>query len=559
MTPAFARLAGAALLAVAAGAAVGAGGPATDPGQRLPAQGRSTPSLIVVFIVDQMRADYLERFRSQLTGGLRRLLQDGAVFTEAYQDHAMTMTAPGQATVLSGRNPYSTEIFRNAEGVQDGRAPLLEVRGPGASPRRFRGTSLFDWIAARDPAARALSVSRKDRSAILSLGRARQAVYWYQGGQFTTSRYYADSLPAWVRSFNARAVRARAPGRVWNPLLPASAYPEPDSVTFENGGRDVAFPHRLPDGGEAVHAFVRFPWMDWLTLAFALEGVERQGLGRGPGPDLALVSLAATDDIGHAFGPNSREIHDQILRLDRWLGMFLDSLGRLRDPRRMVVALTADHGVTPSPEDARAHGDRAARSVSFASEVRALRRALAERAGRAGPGDWVRYFEMGLLVMDRVGLEARGVNVDSVVEAFAARVRRSPAVLRVDTRRSLAARDTAVDWVARRWLNALPPLLPAELMVTLRPNMRWDGGGDAKHGQPTDADAHVPLILAGPGIRRGTYGARVSVADIAPTLAVLAGVPPLERVDGRVLREALTGREAVGAAARARRSATRER
>jgi hypothetical protein len=402
-------------------------------------------------------------------------------------------------------------------------------------------------------------VSRKDRAAILPLGRARQAVYWYQGDQFTTSRYYADSLPPWVRSFNAGAVRARAPGRVWDPLLPPAAYPEPDSVAFENGGRDVAFPHRLPDGEEAVGAFVRFPWMDSLTLAVALEGLEREGLGRGPGPDLALVSLSSTDYIGHAFGPNSREIHDQVLRLDRWLGVFLDSLARLRDPRRTVIVLTADHGVTPSPEDSRAHGDPDAQSVSFADQVRAIRRALAERAGPGGPGDWVRYFEMGLLVMDRVGLESRGVNVDSVVDAFAARVRRSPAVERVDTRRSLAARDTAVDWIARRWRNALPPLLPAELMVTLRPNMTWGGGGEAKHGQPTDADAHVPLILAGPGIRRGTYGARASVADMAPTLAVLVGAPPLERVDGRVLWEALTGRAAAGAEARARRRATRER
>src|SRR5581483_260750 len=105
-----------------------------------------------------------------------------------------------------------TGIIRNAAGVSDSSAPLLEVAGPGASPLRFRGTTLFDWLRAAEPEARALSVSRTDRGALLPSGRARAAVYWYQSGIFTTSRYYADSLPAWVRAFNAQRVPFRAAG-----------------------------------------------------------------------------------------------------------------------------------------------------------------------------------------------------------------------------------------------------------------------------------------------------------------------------------------------------------
>ncbi len=500
---------------------------------------RPRPTLVVVVTVDQCRADYLERWRSQLTGGLAWLLDHGAVFTDAYQDHAMTETAPGHATILSGRNPHSTGIVRNGEGVEDSTAALIGVAGPGASPRRFRGTSLFDWMRARYPSSRVLSVSRKDRAAILPVGRARQWVYWYQGGRFTTSRYYADALPAWLLAFDAGVPAAYAPGRAWTLLLPAADYAEPDSDPVEHGGRDYTFPHRLPDDtAGAASALVATPFMDSLTLALALDGLAHLRLGRGPQPDLLAISLSATDYIGHAYGPDSREIHDQILRLDRSLGWFLDSLARRRDPRRTVIALTADHGVTPYPAVSRARGDTAARAVSVDSLIRAARTAL---AARAGAGRWIRFFEAGMLVMDRAGLAARGVDVDSVVAALADAVRGTPGVVRVDTPRSLAAADTAVDAVARRWRNAIPPDLGVELMVTLRPDDVWgrEPLTDAEHGQPSDADAHVPLVLAGAGVRPGRYAGRVQLADLAPTLARLLGVAALEKLDGRVLAEAL--------------------
>lgn len=465
-------------------------------------------------------------------------MRGGAWFTDAYQDHAMTETAPGHATVLSGRNPNSTGIVRNSEGVTDDtpRGALLEQLVPGASPWRFRGTALFDWMHARWSTARALSVSRKDRGAILPIGRAKQNVYWYQGGEFTTSHYYRDSLPAWVRSFDVALARALGPGRRWDLLLDPGAYPEPDSEAYEHQGRDYVFPHVLPDDSATLAtAIIATPWMDSLTLAFALEGLRQLRLGTGAHPDLLAISLSATDYIGHPYGPDSREIHDQVLRLDRWLGMFLDSLARLRDTSRVIISLTADHGVTSYPEWWNLHGDITAQTVSFAGLVRADSIAL---AARAGPGRWIRYLDLGMLVMDRAGLARHGVDVDSVVRAIADEVRSYPQVLRVDTPRSLAARDTATDAIARRWRNAVPADLPAELFITLRPHMSWDGGY-AEHGQPSDDDTHVPLILYGPPYRPGTYSGRVSVADIAPTIARVLGIRPGERVQGRVLREAL--------------------
>ena len=501
-------------------------------------QAPTAPRLVVIITVDQLRADYLERFRSQFTGGFARLLRQGAVFTDAYQDHAVTETAPGHATVGSGRNPWSTGIIRNDEGAPDSTMPLLGAAGPGASPRRFRGTALFDWIAARYPSARALSASYKDRGAILPVGRARQQVYWIAESRFTTSRYYADSLPGWVSRFNTdAAVSERASGYVWDLLLPASSYPEPDSMPYEHRGRDFAFPHRASSDTAAIRLFQHSPWLDSLTLAFALTGAREVGLGRGPGPDLLAVGLSATDEIGHDYGPESREVHDQILRLDRWLGLFLDSLDRSVGRGRVLVALTADHGVTSPPEYYRATGDTA---TGFASIDSIVRRVQAELVARVGPGRWLPWAEVGLVAMDRVGLAQRGVNADSVVDVMRQAALGVPGVARVDTRRTLAAVDTVHDTIGRRWLNLLPPDALGELMVTLRPHFQWGapmGGG--RHGQPTDDDAHVPIVIWGAGVRAGRYDGRVSVVDLAPTLAWLIGVPPQEPVQGRVLAEAL--------------------
>ena len=160
--------------------------------RRLPPAPADIPTLVVFITADQLRADYLDRFGAQLTGGLARLARGGALFTNAFQDHATTETAPGHASTLSGRHPRSTGIVRNTAGVQDPQAPLINgAPGPGASPFRFRGSTLIDWLRVKDPRCRALSVSRKDRGAILPLGRAKQEVYWYAAdeGRFTTSMY----------------------------------------------------------------------------------------------------------------------------------------------------------------------------------------------------------------------------------------------------------------------------------------------------------------------------------------------------------------------------------
>lgn len=504
------------------------------------------PKLVVMITVDQLRPDYFSRWQQQLTGGLNVLQSSGAVFTNAFQDHALTETAPGHSTVLSGRWPAHTGIISNVLGVGDSTAPLLGANGPGASPRRFRGTALFDWLNAADPRSRALSVSRKDRGAILPIGTAKQDVYWYQAGVFTTSRYYRDSLPTWVRAFNAQRIPFKAAGREFKTLLPDSAYAEVDSVPWENGGREVSFPHHLPtDSARAAIAFAGVPPMDSLTLAFALAGAEAMKLGKSGATDLLAVSLSTTDAIGHAFGPDSREIHDHVLRLDRYLGWFLDRLFERYGRDQLLVVLTADHAVTPFPEDSRAHGHPEAQWVSLDTLVTAVNRQIDRATGSTAPREWLE-FDTGLLFLrDNGRLAATGVRPDSVLAEIAKRIRAVSGVARVDLPAELATADTAADPVARRWLHAIAPGAGVVLVVTLAQWDAWSYGGGiqyAAHGQPSDLDAHVPLIFWGKGIRAGAYGTRAATVDIAPTLGQLLGLTPLSVPDGRVLNEVLGGR-----------------
>jgi predicted AlkP superfamily pyrophosphatase or phosphodiesterase len=500
------------------------------------------PKLVVVITVDQLRADYLTRWRGQLTGGFR-LLQSGAVFTNAFQDHGVTETAPGHSTILSGRWPAHTGILTNPLGVMDSSTTLLQTGDPGASPKRFRGTTLFDWLHATSAASRALSVSRKDRGAILPIGTARQDVYWYQSGIFTTSTYYRDSLPPWVRAFNAQRIPFKAAGHEYRLLLPDTAYAEPDSVPWENGGHGVSFPHYLPtDSARAALVYPAISSMDSLTLAFALAGADAMRLGRGDVTDLLAVSLSTTDAIGHAYGPDSREIHDQVLRLDRYLAWFLDRLFSRYGRDKLVIVLTADHGVTPYPDFSRLHGHPQAEFVNLDTLVTAVNQELDHATGATTPRSWFE-FDTGLLFLrDNGRLAALGFRPDSVVDLVARRIRAVPGVARVDAPASLAGADTTADPIARRWLHELAPDAGVALVVTLADWNAWGFPGGiqiAEHGQPSDLDAHVPLIFWGQGLRGGVYGSRANTVDIAPTLARLLGLSPLSVVDGRVLTEAI--------------------
>lgn len=509
-----------------------------------------TPKLVVFITVDAMRADYLPRFAKQLTGGLGRLYRGGAVFTNGYHDHAITETAPGHSATMSGRFPVHTGIAANTAGVNDTTVTLIDAAGLGASPFRFRGTTLTDWLIAKDPRTRVLSVSRKDRAAILPIGRSKQPIFWYAlNGIFTTSTYYGSTLPAWVRDFNARKVPESYAGKAWQLLLPDSAYSEPDSVPIESSGINFTFPHAESSSPDtAARLLTEFPWMDELTLDFAMAGVNALNLGAGPQTDVLAISLSTTDAVGHRYGPDSRELHDQILRLDRSLGSFLDSLFRIRNSGDVIVALTADHGLTPFPE-VHAHDTNAG---AIRVNPRPLLQDLSNSLAAAGvPGFGLSYvlgsytgngfsFDPGVLELDGPALNKAHINRDSLVRAIQAAFLKLPGVARAERISELAKRDTVNDRIARRWLHMFSDESKAALVVSLAQYNYWQSSYQAaQHGSPNDIDNHVPIIFYGSSIRPGRYEEFARVVDMAPTLAAIVHVTPQEKLDGRVLQNAI--------------------
>lgn len=507
--------------------------------QRLTALPADRPMLVVFLTVDQMRSDYIDRWATQYSGGLARFGKHGAFFMNAFQDHANTETAPGHSVTMSGRFPRSTGIVSNNAGVLDSQAPLLTSRDAPASPFRFRGTTLIDWLRTRDPASRALSISRKDRGAILPLGRAKQNVFWYatSNGEFTTSRYYADTLPTWIRGVNARRTAQKLAGRSWTLLLPASAYVEPDSEPMENTGRDFTFPHVLPaDEARAAAELPYTPWMDELTLAAALEGLQKLSIGDGSATDILAISLSATDYVGHRYGPDSREQHDNILRLDRSLGAFIDSLYKLRDSSTIVFALTADHGVTPFPELV---AERAGRKPPVRYDVKPAIADMHAQLRAAGVDTNAITFDGAAAYVYRGAFAGTKGKPDQTLARLAARLRATPGIARVDFVRDLARQDTLRDAVARRWVHMIPADVPIELVFTPVEGAYPSDARIAEHGVPYDNDAHVPIIFYGPWFKTGRYAERALVVDMAPTLASVIGAPPTERLDGHVLTSAI--------------------
>jgi predicted AlkP superfamily pyrophosphatase or phosphodiesterase len=316
------------------------------------------PKLVVVIVIDQFRADFLQRFRPYFSpGGFNLFSRRGATFTEAAYQHAVTLTCPGHAVVLSGTYANVNGIISNqwydpASGRQeycaaDTAVTLVGTSGEGRSPRNLIGSTVGDELKrATGGRGRVITLAGKDRSAIMLGGHQADAAYWFADSLVVTSTHYMKALPDWVSRFDApRRVKSYA-GKSWGRMLPRAAYSStgPDDVAAEEniGGMGRIFPHPLaPDSSRRFFdAFETSPFQDEVLFQFARAAVINERMGQDNDPDLLGISLSANDLVGHAFGPNSQEVMDVTVRTDRLLQAFFNFLNQRIGLRNVLIVLT---------------------------------------------------------------------------------------------------------------------------------------------------------------------------------------------------------------------------
>jgi predicted AlkP superfamily pyrophosphatase or phosphodiesterase len=512
----------------------------------------SAPKLAVVIVIDQFRPNYLQQFRPYFgAAGFNLFLRRGANFSEAEFQHAATLTCPGHAVVLTGSHANVNGIINNQwydkrTGRQqycagDNSVALIGADGPGRSPRNLIGSTVGDELKrATAGKSRVITVGGKDRSAIMLGGHRADAAYWIEDSLFLTSTYYLRELPAWVKEFNASGRVSRYRRRSWGRILPQAAYTMmgPDDVAGEQNvaGLGRMFPHPL-----AAESFSRFierfetsPYQNEVVMDFVMAAVDAERLGQDESPDLLGVSLSANDLIGHAYGPQSHEVMDAVVRTDQLLERFFKFLDRRIGLANVLIVLTADHGVAPLPELVRQEAPQAAR-LDPAAIVAASEAALSVRFGRPSAGPWVVqltppwiYLNLGELARKGIDLgEAERVARDGAKSVSGVHQALTASELQAQQQRGTASSEV-FSFFRERSGNVYYELNPYVIP-----------GGESSgttHGSPWSYDTRVPLLWFGASVKRGTYPSSVSVADVAPTLSASLGIAPPPGAQGRVLQ-----------------------
>jgi predicted AlkP superfamily pyrophosphatase or phosphodiesterase len=500
------------------------------------------PRLVVFVSVDQMRADYLVRFRPLFKAGLSAIAEQGAVFTNAHFRHACTETGPGHSVLLSGRSPRSSGIVGNAwydrtlrarvNVVGDPTVRVLGGAGRTASPAYFNGFTVGDMLKTRSPASKVVGVSFKDRAAILMAGKRADAAYWYEGagGRFVTSSWYMAGAPRWLETWNARRRPDGFEGRAWERLLPDPAtyvrFAGVDEVKAEWDGVSTTFPHRVRNAPPAVEFYDdlrRTPFADEILFEFATAAMGAHDMGTDEATDLLAVGFSACDSIGHTYGPDSQEQMDNLLRLDRTLGRLLDEAERRAGKGRVLVVLTADHGVMPLVETLRAKGLDARRATG--EELTGpVEKALAARfpgaTGLVTDPDPLEY------VLDREAIARQGLVVGDVEDTIRGALLSTGLIEAVYTQAQLVGPRPAGDPFFDLHQRAFFAPRSGDLVARVRKYVYLGGYvGGTGHGTPHDYDRHVPIVFLGPGIQPGPRDVETGPEDIAWTLGRLLDLP----------------------------------
>ncbi len=543
---------------------------AFDPDQKAPAP---TYKLVVVIVVDQLRADFLTRFGDLFVdNGFKLLMERGAWFTNCRYEHGVTKTGPGHACIATGANPAVHGIVGNDWYEQaDGKfVPIDCVRAPdartiglpggstsvGASPRRLLADTLADQLKAATPASRVLACSLKDTAAILHVGKAADGAYWWNRGTglMITSDFYHSELPPWVRAFNDDRPADRYLNRTWTRIAPLAEYNHRcrrDDADYEWGaryGRTNTFPHRLSEpylNRPSVAYYASLfdsPFGNELLLNFAKGGIEAMKLGRRGVTDLLLVSLSSNDGVGHVYGPYSHEVMDITLRTDRQLADFFKFLDSRVGLKNCLITLTSDHGACTVPEYAIEKKQGGGR-ITATKIARQIDQTLSKAFGKpAGTERYVGKVSMPWVYFRSSALQSKHVTADKLRDVLEKMANDEPSLAAVFLAEDIQRDDfalSAAHSLRSRVKASYYPGRSGDLYVHVAEN--WYAGSSATgHGSAHPYNTHVPLLLFGRGIKPGKYDTPSAPTDIAATLAKLLNIPPPSKSTGRILQEAVS-------------------
>jgi predicted AlkP superfamily pyrophosphatase or phosphodiesterase len=520
------------------------------------------PKLVVVVVIDQFRYDYLERFKDLFgAGGFRRLTECGALFTEANYDYIPTNTAPGHAAIFTGSIPAQDGIIGNswfdrATGkvramVSDNAAH--EIRNDGAadhagsaSPRTLIGTTIGDQLRlATNFQSKVIAVSLKDRAAVLPGGQRPNGAFWFstEVGSFVSSDYYFKELPAWVKQFNTSTRPDRYFGAHWERALTEDAYrrSQSNNIAAQKSALGKALPYVVTGGTDALgpkfySAFELTPFASEYLANFAKAAIEGEPLGAGQFPDLLSISFSTPDLVGHAYGPDSQEMEDTYIRLDRVLQDFLNFVDQRVGLGSTLVVLTGDHGVSPVPEYLQSKGMEADR-ISSSGVEKSVNDALTARFGQER---WVQALVNEQLYLDQAAIRKHQLDSAAVERLAGEAALGVPGIVNYFARSQILEGRMPDGPLSRRVAHGFNRQRSGDVWLITGPfELLGDGADASLHGSPYNYDTHVPIVLFGPGVRKGRYNAVCSPSDIAPTLAVLLGIEPPNNRFGRVLDEAV--------------------
>ncbi len=496
------------------------------------------PKLVVGLVIDQMRWDYLYRYQSKYTdGGFKRLLNTGFSLNNVMIPYIPTVTALGHTSVYTGSVPSIHGIAGNdwtdkSTGKNVYCTTDTSVQAVGTSnakigqhsPRNLWSTTITDQLGmATNFRSKVVGVSLKDRASILPAGHNPTGAFWFDdsSGDFITSSYYMNDLPTWVKDFNAKNLPKSLVANGWDTLLPIEQYTESTSDNNKWEGllgsaKTPTFPYsNLAADYEVKKDNIRStPFGNTLTLKFAEAAIDGYHMGRNADTDFLAINIASTDYAGHKFGPNSIEVEDVYLRLDRDLAAFFKMLDAKVGKGKYLVFLTADHGAAHS--EGYMEANKMATGFFGEEFEKTLNNKLKEKFGEDkmiwGIDNYQVYLNQNLI-------KEKNLDTDKIKDEVLKILKADPTVLyAVDL--DEVAEASIPEPIKTRIINGYNWQRSGDIQVISHDGMLppYSKTGTT-HSVWNSYDSHIPLIFMGTGIKNGQSNKPHFMIDIAPTLA----------------------------------------